>query len=234
MTRQPQSNLASAPPHDLDAEASVLGAILLTDNVLEKVRDGVGLQAEDFYRERHRLIYRAIATLKDRGDAADALTVTALLQDEGDLDEAGGSEYVHGLVGQVPSLANARQYARIVREHALLRALLRTSHAIQESVLGRKYDGNTIAEQALRAIGDAVRPEDGSASTQEDRLLWAADIAIRAARELKGGHDAYTLLSLAMRNLEANYGSSKARREALHTVAATAILVLARDLPDLP
>lgn len=227
-----QAGAPVAPPHDLDAEASVLGAILLSDAVFEKIYEGVGLRAEDFYRERHRVIYRAIAMLKDRGDAAEALTVTALLQDGGDLEDAGGSDYVHGLVGQVPSLANARQYARIVREQALLRSLLRVSQALQESVGERRYDGNEIAEQALRAIGDALRPEHGSQDTTDASYLWAADFAIRDAAEMDSTHDAYTLLSFALRNLAAGYESDKERVTALRRCAAVAVYVLARELPE--
>lgn len=154
-----QSDLAAAPPHDIDAETSVLGAILLSDRILDPLLIDVGLKAEDFYRERHRLIYRSMLRLKDGSESIDALTVTADLRETGDLEEAGGGDFVHGLVGQVPSLANARQYGQIVKENALLRNLLRASADIQASVFGREGDPRELLEQAQQRVFEVAHDQ---------------------------------------------------------------------------
>src|ERR1035437_4590286 len=89
---------AGVPPHDLEAESSVLGAILLAERWLDPLLIDVGLRPDDFYRERHRLIYRAIIQLQEASEPIDTLTVTAQLTEIGKLEEAGGREYVETLV----------------------------------------------------------------------------------------------------------------------------------------
>jgi replicative DNA helicase len=153
----------AVPPHDIDAESSVLGAILLSDRVLDPLLIDVALKADDFYRERHRLIYRSMIRLKDASESIDALTLTADLRETGDLEEAGGSDYVHSLVGQVPSLANARQYGQIVKENALLRNLLRASAEIQASVTQREGDPRELLERAQQRVFEVAHDTQSAA-----------------------------------------------------------------------
>jgi len=127
------------PPHDLEAEQSVLGAMLVNPNAITAVAES--LSADDFYRDTHRLIYRAVLTLYDKGEEVDVVTLSAQLEREGVLERAGGREFVHTLAEFVPAAANAAHYAGIVREQSVLRALIRVGNEIAE--LGYQHPGNT-------------------------------------------------------------------------------------------
>src|SRR5947199_4085819 len=124
------------PPQNEEAETSVLGAILLSEQALDGLQIEVKLRPQDFYRERHRRIYQAMIRLKEKADPEpiDSLTVTEQLARSGELEEAGGTAYVHSLPNLVPSAGNVRHYARIVKNHALMRRLLDTTPRIQDHV----------------------------------------------------------------------------------------------------
>ncbi|HEX3510752.1 MAG TPA: replicative DNA helicase [Solirubrobacteraceae bacterium] len=158
------SNGASAggpitPPHNLDAEQSVLGAILLSDRSLYALVIEEGLRPEDFYRERHGAIYEAMLALYNESEPVDVLTVTDRLRQSGVLEEIGGQAAVDELTGVVPAAGHARRYAQIVRENALLRRLLRTSYEIQESVLGHRAAPRELVEQAEKAMLEVARDD---------------------------------------------------------------------------
>src|SRR5438034_11742618 len=112
---------AHVPPQNLEAEESVLGAMMVSEGAIIPVILDVRLQDEDFYRERHRVIFRGIKALNERGEPVDALTVTEILTQRGEIAEAGGKEVVSGLASTVPAPGNARHYAQIVKQNALLR-----------------------------------------------------------------------------------------------------------------
>lgn len=120
-----------APPHSIEAEQSVLGAILLSDRALYALVIEEGLKPEDFYRRRHQLVYEAMLDLYNESEPIDVLTVTEHLRSKGLLEEVGGQSAIDSLAASVPAAGNARHYARIVREHALMRRLLRTTYEIQ-------------------------------------------------------------------------------------------------------
>ena len=158
----PPDAAGSVPPHNLEAEASVLGAILLTEQTLDGVVLEVGLKPEDFYRPRHGLIFRAMIRLKEKAEpeAVDALTVCEELRRGGELEEAGGEPYVHSLPTTVPALGHALDYARIVKEQAMLRRLLSTTRDVQEEVLAHRGNPRELIERfesTLFRIGN----EDG-------------------------------------------------------------------------
>ncbi|MBW3604742.1 MAG: replicative DNA helicase [Actinobacteria bacterium] len=110
------------PPHNLDAEVSVLGSMLLSKNAIAEVVEFVG--PEDFYRGAHRTMFEAIRELYDRGEPVDSVTLADELQRRGTLDSVGGLVAITDLISQVPTAANAGFYARIVAEHALRRRLI--------------------------------------------------------------------------------------------------------------
>ncbi|MDP9401132.1 MAG: replicative DNA helicase [Actinomycetota bacterium] len=143
---------ADVAPHSLEAEQSVLGAILLSERSLYALVIEEGLKPEHFYRERHGAIYAAMLALYQESEPVDVLTVTEHLRGQGRLDDVGGPGAVDALTGGVPTAANARQYARIVRERALMRRLLTTTYAIQESVHERRAHPRDLVEQAERAM----------------------------------------------------------------------------------
>ena len=146
------------PPHDLDAEQSVLGAMLINPNAITAVAES--LSAEDFYRDTHRLIYKAALTLYDKGQEVDVVTLSAQLERDGVLERAGGREFIHTLAEFVPAAANAAHYAGIVREQSVLRALIRVGNEIAE--LGYQHPGDTPTlldkcEQKVFAIQQSRR-----------------------------------------------------------------------------
>ncbi len=145
---------SSVPPHNLEAETSVLGAVLLTEQALDGILLEVGLRADDFYRPRHQLIFGAMVRLKEKAEpeAVDALTVSDDLKRAGQLDEAGGEGYVHSLPTVVPAVGNVLHYARIVKEYALLRRVLVATRDIQEEVLGKSANPRELIERAEKTL----------------------------------------------------------------------------------
>jgi replicative DNA helicase len=144
--------IGAAPPHSIEAEQSVLGAVLLWDGALYGLVIEEGLRPEDFYRDRHRLIYESMLALYQESQPVDPLTVTEHLRSRGELENAGGQAEVDGLTGAVPAVGNALRYGRIVREHALLRRLLAKTYEIQTAVLNRTEQPNVLVELAERGI----------------------------------------------------------------------------------
>ncbi|MDQ3850109.1 MAG: replicative DNA helicase [Actinomycetota bacterium] len=151
---RPPASVATgvAPPHSLEAEQSVLGGILLSDRAMYGLVIEEGLKAEDFYRERHRVVYAAMLALYRDSEPIDVLTVTEHLKATGQLEAAGGKAGIDELTGGVPNLGGIRRYAQIVREHALMRRLLSTTYEIQASVLNHQAAPRELVEQAERAM----------------------------------------------------------------------------------
>ncbi|MEJ7798654.1 MAG: replicative DNA helicase [Solirubrobacteraceae bacterium] len=141
-----------APPHSLEAEQSVLGGILLSDRAMYGLVIEEGLKPEDFYRDRHRVIYETMLALYRESEPIDVLTVSEHLRTAGRLEEAGGKAAIDELTGGVPRLGAIRRYAQIVREHALMRRLLSTTYEIQASVLNHQGSPRDLVEQAERAM----------------------------------------------------------------------------------
>src|SRR3954462_7641183 len=144
--------IGADPPHSIEAEQSVLGAVLLWDGALYGLVIEEGLRPEDFYRDRHRLIYESMLALYQESQPVDPLTVTEHLRSRGELDNAGGQAEVDALTGAVPAVGNALRYGRIVREHALLRRLLAKTYEIQTAVLNRSEQPTVLVEMAERGI----------------------------------------------------------------------------------
>ena len=144
------------PPHSQEAESSVLGGLLLDNNSWDKVAD---LLAEaDFYRYEHRLVYASINSLVNHSRPADVITVYEQMQSQGKAEEIGGLAYLNSLAQYVPSSANIRRYAEIVRERSILRKLVSVSDEIATSALnthGRPVT-NILdeAEQKIFSIGE--------------------------------------------------------------------------------
>lgn len=138
------------PPHSLEAEQSVLGAVLLDREALLLATEI--LRVEDFYREAHRLIYRAVLDLEARGEAVDLLTVTEELRRKDELEAVGGASYLAHLTTVVPSVANAGYYARIVAQKAALRQLIQAANRIAEKAYEEEGEVSEIVDEAERLI----------------------------------------------------------------------------------
>ena len=146
----PPESAGSVPPHNEEAEASVIGSILLTEQALDGILLEVGLRPEDFYRPRNQLIFRAMIRLKEKAEpeAVDALTVSEDLRRAGELDKAGGTAYIHSLPTLVPAVGAVLDYARIVKENSLLRSLLSATRDIQDEVLAHRGEPRELIERA--------------------------------------------------------------------------------------
>jgi replicative DNA helicase len=130
------------PPHSLEAEQSLLGGLMIDQRAWDQIADSVA--AEDLYRADHRLIFGAIASLVEANQPPDAVTVSEHLQRLGQLEAAGGLPYLARLVEDVPSAANIRAYAKIVRDRAMLRQLIEIGGDIAASA--NATEGLSVAE----------------------------------------------------------------------------------------
>src|SRR5256884_5474306 len=129
-----------APPQNLEAEESVLGAMLLSPGACGAVSEI--LDASDFYRESHSKIYLAALALYAKGEPVDAITLVDELEERGELEDVGGRDRIHVLATLVPAAANAAHYARIVREMATLRGLIRAGEEISRLGIDRGADAD--------------------------------------------------------------------------------------------
>jgi replicative DNA helicase len=160
-------NETLTPPHSVEAEQAVLGALLIDGSAWDQVADMV--TSADFYRPDHRLIFEALGALIGMGRPGDVVTVSEQLERHSKLEDAGGLAYLGTLARDTPTAANVRAYAAIVHERALLRALIEAGRAIAASVFSdeglpardlvdraeaRVFE---IAEQGTRLGSGAVR-----------------------------------------------------------------------------
>ncbi len=151
------------PPHSVEAEQSVVGGLLLDNGAWDRIGDL--LNASDFYRYEHRLIYEAIASLINATKPADVITVFEQLQRLGKAEDIGGLVYLNALAQSVPSAANIRRYAEIVRERSVLRKLVAASDEIATSAFNPQ--GRPVSQILDDAEGKIFRiGEEGSRSGQ--------------------------------------------------------------------
>ncbi|HSN31844.1 MAG TPA: replicative DNA helicase [Ideonella sp.] len=151
------------PPHSIEAEQSVLGGLLLDNLAWDRAADL--LSDSDFYRHEHRLIYAAIGALVDASKPADVITVFEQLQSLGKAEDCGGLAYLNSLAQSVPSAANLRRYAEIVRERAILRKLVAASDEIATDAFNPQ--GRPVPQILDEAEGRIFRiGEEGSRSRQ--------------------------------------------------------------------
>jgi len=148
------------PPQNLEAEQSVLGGILIENYSMNKVVEV--LKPDDFYREAHRKIYKALIDLSERDEPADLITLTNELRNNDHLDSIGGASYIASLIDSVPTAANIEYYAKIVKEKSILRKLIQTSTEIITQSYEDRGDVEGFLDEAERAIFDIsenrVRP----------------------------------------------------------------------------
>ena len=141
---------ARVPPHDLEAEKAVIGAMLVSEMAVAAVAER--LTPEDFYSEVHRIIYGALTRLYSRGDPIDQLTLTNELRTVGEFEKVGGRAYVFQIVESVPTAANAGRYADIVRGKALLREIIDVGSRITEDAFGEPEDVSKALDGAEQLI----------------------------------------------------------------------------------
>ncbi|MGH8638408.1 MAG: replicative DNA helicase [Burkholderiales bacterium] len=137
-------------PHSLDAEKSVLGAILIHNDAFNHAAELI--DAHDFFRDAHRRIFDKMVALSERGDAIDFITLKEALSRAGELDEIGGPAYIAALADGVPRSANVEYYAKIVKEKATLRNLIHSANKILTEAYEAEQEPELLLDEAERAI----------------------------------------------------------------------------------
>src|ERR671929_322754 len=131
-------------PHNLEAERSVLGAILLHNDAFNHAAEVI--DSEDFFRDAHRRIFDKMVSLSERGNAIDLVTLKEELGRAGELDEVGGPAYIAALVDGVPRSTNVEQYARIIKEKSTLRRLIFSANSILANAYGAEDEADAILD----------------------------------------------------------------------------------------
>jgi replicative DNA helicase len=163
------SQTAPVPPQNLEAEESVLGAMMISPGAIGAVSEV--LDASDFYRESHAKIYRAALSLYAKGDPVDAITLVDELEERGDLEGVGGRVRLHELAALVPASANAGHYAQIVREMATLRGLINAGSEISRLGWERPGDAVDLVDKAEQVVFDLSQARVTSEFSHIDELL---------------------------------------------------------------
>lgn len=183
-SHEPMRNSERVLPHDLLAEQSTLGGMLLSQEAVAEVFEEV--RGRDFYAPKHEVIYDALLALYSRGEPTDVITVTDELVKGGKLVQAGGADYLHTLTSIVPTAANAGFYARIVSEKATLRRLVEVGTKIAQSGYQNEGDVIDLVNQAQADIYNVVSLGGGEDVAD---LSIAIDDAVREieAAQSRGG-----------------------------------------------
>ncbi|MBA2614938.1 MAG: replicative DNA helicase [Actinobacteria bacterium] len=162
---------AVVPPQNLDAEESVLGAMMLSPNAIAAVSEVLDSDGHDFYRESHAKIYRAALSLYGKGEPVDAITLVDELDERSEVEAVGGAERVHELAALVPASANAGHYAQIVHETAILRGLIRAGGEIARLGWDRPGDTPGLVDRAEQIVFELGQERATSEFSHIENLL---------------------------------------------------------------
>src|SRR5258706_1792762 len=185
------------PPYSEDAEQAVLAAMLMDQDAVMRAVEVV--DDSMFYAERHRRLFRAMVGITERGSVIDPLTLSDELQRRGDLEGAGGKDYIGFLVDAVPTAANVEYHAKIVKEKALLRRLIEVS----TEIVGEAFGGGTTADELLDIAEQKIfqvsqqRTNEGFSRIKE--LLWPTMERIEA---IHAGGEAITGIASGFSDLD--------------------------------
>jgi replicative DNA helicase len=175
------------PPQNLEAEASVLGAMLLSAEAIADVVEI--LHPDDFYRSAHRKLFETMRGIYARGDPVDIITTTEELKRAGIVEEVGGPLYVRDLSEQVPTPAGAAHYARIVAQAALLRRLIDAAADIMQMGYSSPEDPETVADEAEQRIYEVARREDRDQVAQVRDLIDEAMMTLESIQNREAQYE---------------------------------------------
>ena len=200
--RAPRRSDGRVPPHNLDAEESLLGALLLSREVVGQVAE-LGVQVEHFYKPAHQHIYTAIRGLMSTGQPVDAVTVADELRRGGLLEEIGGSTLLLELQNATPAISNASRYAKIVQDTAVLRRLIGVAGEIAEIAYNEPDDvtkaldeaETKVFEVAEDRVVDSTRPLGELLPLAMDKLQETFERGDIITGTATGFHDLDELLS---------------------------------------
>jgi replicative DNA helicase len=159
------------PPQNLDAEESVLGAMMLAPAAIAAVSEVLSPDGREYYRESHAKIYRAALALYAKGEPVDAITLVDELDERGELEEVGGKVRIHELAALVPASANAGHYAQIVREASTLRGLIRVGGEISRLGWERPGETSELVDRAEQILFDLSQEKATSEFSHIELLL---------------------------------------------------------------
>lgn len=177
--------LEKAPPQNIEAEQSVLGAIMIDPSAIAKISDL--LQAEDFYREAHRLIFRAGMSLFERGEAIDFITITDALRRDEALERVGGISYVTSLANGIPTAANVVYHAKIVQEKSLLRRVIHAATEIAAMGYDETEEVEKVLDQAEQKILEVSTKKIGQDFQPIKEIIFSTLARIDEMHAAKGG-----------------------------------------------
>ena len=185
------------PPHSVDAEESVLGAVLLSGDAANVALEK--LHAEDFYKPSHQQIFEIIRQLFDSNEPIDAVTVSEGLRRDGSLDRMGGIDFLTNLIDSVPSTSNVEYYAGIVEEHSLRRRLMKVGGDIGVIASNMTEPIAEVVDKAEQSVFAVAERQVGDGLQVIDELLGPA---IEKAEELQRSGSAVTGISTGFRDLD--------------------------------
>jgi replicative DNA helicase len=200
--RRSRGGAGRVPPHNVEAEASLLGALLLSPDAIASVAE-LGVGPDDFYKPAHQFIYDAVRTLVSAGEPADAVTVADELRRAGVLEDIGGPGLLLDLQTATPAISNAGRYGRIVRDTALLRRLIGVAGEIAEIAYDEPDDvtkaldeaENKVFQLADHQVTDSTRPLSELLGEAFDDLQAAYERGSALTGVATGYHDLDELLS---------------------------------------
>ncbi len=148
------------PPQNVEAEQAVLGTILLQDKSLLKVIEIIG--PDDFYRDAHKIIFRAMLTLFEKHEPHDLITVTGLLNDQNRLEQVGGAAYLASLTDIIPFSGTLVHHAQIIRKKSILRRLIQTTSEVAARCYDAQDDIDTLVDEAEKTIFEIAQAKKGT------------------------------------------------------------------------
>ncbi|MGI9283398.1 MAG: replicative DNA helicase [Endozoicomonas sp.] len=187
------------PPHSIEAEQSVLGGLLLDNEAWDKVADKV--TAEDFYHPRHKVIFSSMAKSANESIPFDPLTLAASLDNQDELEAAGGMVYITELVANVAGIANIEAYAQIIQERSVLRKVINASQQMAETAYNPEgRDSQTVLDEAERLVFNIAeeRPKTGGPVGVREIL----DNTVQKIDELFNSGDAITGITTGFNDLD--------------------------------
>ncbi len=185
------------PPHNLEAEESVLGAMMLSSEAIAEVVELV--RPEDFYRSANANVFETLRSIYARGDPVDAITAVEELRRRDLLEQVGGHLYIHELVDQVPTPAAAASYARIVAQAALLRRLISAAADIMELGFSMPEDPESAADEAEQRIYEVARHDE---KDQVASIRELVDQAMIDLEKIQNRESAFAGLATGFRDLD--------------------------------
>jgi len=180
------SRLQRIPPYNIEAEESLLGAMLISKDAVSSVLEIVG--SDDFYRKQNQLIFDAILKLYSKGEPVDAITIADHLKKKSLLEDVGGKTFIHSLISNIPLAANAEYYGRIVRNHSILRKLIYAATDI--ATMGYEVPEDLVAtvDKAQELIFSIY--QDLNQGNNKNSVAVMKDIAPEVFDEVEKLHEA--------------------------------------------